>query len=129
MSLIPKIKKFLREELGLELHPHKMWLQHYSKGVKYLGCVLLPHRIYIVNRTKGNFYNAIEKYNDMVKDCPPCQRKQIIPHFISTLNSYLGLLGHYHTYHIREREVYYHLSSWWTNHTQAKNFCRKLVRR
>ena len=59
-SLIPKIKDFLRLKLRLILHPNKIYLQHYTKGVKYLGAVIKPHRTYIANRTKGNFYEAIE---------------------------------------------------------------------
>lgn len=54
-SLIPEIKNYLIDELNLTLHPDKIYLQHYSKGVKYLGAVIMPNRIYIANRTKGNF--------------------------------------------------------------------------
>jgi len=47
-SLIPKIRSFLQNELQLELHPKKIYLQHFSKGVKFLGVVIKPHRIYPV---------------------------------------------------------------------------------
>ena len=60
-SVIPKLSDFLLSTLQLTLHPDKIYLQHYSKGVKYLGAVIKPHKTYIANRTKGNFYNAIEK--------------------------------------------------------------------
>jgi RNA-directed DNA polymerase len=62
-SVIPKLSDFLLSTLKLTLHPDKIYLQHYSKGVKYLGAVIKPHKTYIANRTKGNFYNAIEKQN------------------------------------------------------------------
>ncbi|OGT58852.1 MAG: hypothetical protein A3F43_01230 [Gammaproteobacteria bacterium RIFCSPHIGHO2_12_FULL_42_10] len=62
-AIIPKIAQFLNDELRLNLHPRKMHLQHYSKGVHFLGVTLKPHRIYIGKRTKGNFYNAIARHN------------------------------------------------------------------
>jgi len=55
-SLIKVIREYLKKELKLVLHPKKVYLQHYSKGVKYLGAVIKPHRIYIANRTTGNFH-------------------------------------------------------------------------
>ncbi len=47
-SLIPKIRDYLKNELQLELHPKKIYMQHFSKGVKFLGVVIKPHRIYPV---------------------------------------------------------------------------------
>ena len=55
-SLIPKISNFLLSNLQLTLHPNKIYLQHYTKGVQFLGAKIKPYRIYIGNRTKGNFY-------------------------------------------------------------------------
>jgi len=37
-----KIKAFLSSHLKLTLHPRKTYLQHYTKGVKFLGAVLKP---------------------------------------------------------------------------------------
>jgi RNA-directed DNA polymerase len=58
-SLIPVISNYLNNELKLKLHPKKIYLQHYTKGVKFLGTVIKPNRIYIANRTKGNFINTV----------------------------------------------------------------------
>jgi RNA-directed DNA polymerase len=58
------------------LHPDKIYLQRYSKGVKYLGAVIKPHKNYIANRTKGNFYNAIEKQNQIARDHKPTKEEQ-----------------------------------------------------
>ena len=46
--LIPHLSNFLLQNLQLVLHPNKIYLQHYSKGVKFLGAVIKPNRIYIV---------------------------------------------------------------------------------
>ena len=58
-SLILEINDFLELKLMLTLHPKKIYFQHYKKGVKYLGVIIKPYYICILNRTKGNFYQAI----------------------------------------------------------------------
>jgi len=65
---ISYIRDYLKEKLHLELHPNKIYLQHFSKGVKFLGAVIKPYRIYIASRTKGNFYKAIEKQNKIARN-------------------------------------------------------------
>ena len=49
--LIPVIETYLKENLALQLHPKKIFLQHHSKGVNFLGATIKPHRRYISNRT------------------------------------------------------------------------------
>ena len=112
-NLIPQIAEFLQSRLQLTLHPNKIYLQHYSKGVKYLGAVIKPNRIYIAKRTKGNFYRAILEMNKIVE-----VEKLTIDEkaeFLSIMNSYLGILKHYRTYNLRRKMIEKHLSlGWWT---------------
>nr|NQU93847.1 hypothetical protein [Bacteroidota bacterium] len=110
-SLIPKIRNYLQMELRLELHPKKIYLQHFTKGVQFLGAVIKPHRIYIANRTKGNFYHAIQKQNKIARDHKPTKEERAA--FLSSMNSYLGILKHYKTYRLRKRMIRKHLSGWW----------------
>jgi|TARA_B110000211_G_scaffold218248_1_gene262850 hypothetical protein len=70
-SLIPLIRHWLQDQLQLSLHPRKIYLQHYSKGVQFLGAVIKPNRIYIAKRNSGNFYDAIVKQNALVKERKP----------------------------------------------------------
>jgi hypothetical protein len=58
------------------MHLKKIYLQHYTKGVKFLGTVIKPNRIYIANQTKGNFYESIEKQNLIVRDHKPDREEQ-----------------------------------------------------
>ena len=113
-SLIPKMKEYLRDHLQLELHPNKIYLQHYSKGVKYLGAVIKPYRIYIANRTKGNFFEAIENQNQIARDHKPTMEEQ--KKFLNSMNSYLGIMKHYKTYGLRKRMLFGNLSAWWWNY-------------
>jgi len=112
-SLIPKIKSFLELKLRLTLHPKKMYFQHYTKGVKYLGAVIKPHQTYIANRTKGNFYQAIERLNLIARDHRPTKEEK--GKFLSSMNSYLGIMKHYKTYRLRKRIIIKTLSGWWWN--------------
>lgn len=126
-SLIEPIRAYLKNELHLTLHPNKIYLQHYSKGVQYLGAVIKPHRIYIANRTKGNFYNAIEKHNKIARDHLPGKTKQKIvttiskcnptkaerKDFESSMNSYLGIMRHYKSFNLRYRFVFKSLDKQW----------------
>lgn len=98
-SLTSKIKNYLELKLRLTLHPRKIYLQHYAKGVKYLGAVIKPNRIYIANRTKGNFYRAITKINDVFKN--EDINKQKLSKILASTNSYLGLMSQYKTYNLR----------------------------
>jgi len=113
-SMIPKLSAFLLSNLKLTLHPDKIYLQHHLKGVKYLGAVIKPNRIYIANRTKGNFYNAIEKQNQIARDHKPTKEEQSA--FQSSMNSYLGIMKHYKTYKLRKQMLFKNLSGWWWNY-------------
>ena len=65
-----KLCEFMKEDLHLTLHPRKIYLQHFSKGVKFIGSVIKPGRNYIGNRTKGNFFQKIQEYNHMAENNP-----------------------------------------------------------
>ncbi|MFH1563816.1 MAG: reverse transcriptase domain-containing protein [Nitrospirota bacterium] len=88
-SLIPNFTNFLLSTLQLTLHSRKIYFQHYTKGVKFLGAVIKPYRIYIANRTKGNFYEAIEKQNKIARNHKSTKDEQ--GKFLGSMNSYLSL--------------------------------------
>jgi len=124
-SLIEPIRTFLMKNLKLELHPKKIYLQHYKKGVKYLGAVIKPHRIYIANRTKGNFYEAIEKQNVIARDHKPSKGEQ--KDFLCCMNSYLGIMKHYKSYKLRKKMIFKELSAYWFNHVYMSGGISKFV--
>lgn len=97
-----KIQDFLQKYLKLELHPQKFYLQHCSKGVKFIGAVIKPNRIYIGTRTKTNLYQRIYKQlPHMAKSLD--NTLETLPYFMSSVNSYLGFMRHYNTYNLRSR--------------------------
>ncbi|MDD3262529.1 MAG: RNA-directed DNA polymerase [Candidatus Absconditabacteria bacterium] len=92
-SLLPIIKRYLTEKLQLTLHPNKIYLQHYSKGVKFLGAYLKPWRIYIHRRTLENFKRKM-------KQLPLLGNKK---EELNIINSYLGILRHGKNFVFRKR--------------------------
>jgi RNA-directed DNA polymerase len=125
-SLIPVISNYLNDELKLKLHPKKIYLQHYTKGVKFLGTVIKPNRIYIANRTKGNFYNAIQKHNEVIEvRRKPSREDQNA--LLSSMNTYLGIMKHYKTYNLRKRMLNKHLNGYWWNHVYLSGGVAKFV--
>ena len=84
----------------MNLHPQKVYLQHCLKGVRFIGAVIRPNRIYIGNRTKYNLYRKI--YTELPKMAEDVEQTfENLEHFTSSVNSYLGFMRHYNTYHLR----------------------------
>lgn len=91
------------KEKGLTLHPAKVYLQHYSKGVEMLGYKLRFDRMLPSDRIVHNFKwktkCTLRKAAESV-----AYRYGNAEHFMQTVNSYLGLLGWCNSYRLR-REV------------------------
>jgi RNA-directed DNA polymerase len=113
-DLIPVIRNYLSQELGLELHPKKIYLQHYSHGVSYLGAIIKPGRSYVANRAKGNFYNSL-KIAEQDLDRLPIEALDVERRrkYVSTLNSYLGLFAHHKSYRLRRKIMSRDIKGWW----------------
>jgi hypothetical protein len=78
------IQNFLKNELGLQLHPNKVFLKTLGSGVDFLGWVHLPTHRVLRTATK-------RKMMCKLKNNP---RKE-------TVQSYLGLLGWGNTYKLK----------------------------
>ena len=101
-SCIPMIREFLREQLGLTLHPRKMYFQHISKWVLFLGTFIKPYRKYIGKRTKWNYYELIWNINIRLSD--PTRLSDLEQdRILAQMNSYLGLLSHTQSYRLRSK--------------------------
>lgn len=92
LSMLSEVRKFLKENLNLTLHPDKIYLQEVKKGVKFCGAVVKQKRLYISNMTMKSVYYAVDRYNS---------GRQDLQSFCQTMNSLFGLLGHFATYAIR----------------------------
>lgn len=106
-----RIREWL-EDVGLSLHPRKFYLQHYSKGVLFIGGMLLPGRMYISNRTMGFCFNAIERFNRAAEKDDAFVRNNAEA-FVATINSYLGMMRHFSSYNLRKSVMAKIALQWW----------------
>jgi RNA-directed DNA polymerase len=125
--MIQNIDSYLSTELNLQLHPHKIYLQHYTKGVAYLVAIIKPHRTYVGSRIKGNFYEAIKEQNEITKSQIPT--KSEVDAFVTIMTSYLGIMKHHKTYKLRRQMITQNLSENWWKYTYATNNFGKFIMR
>lgn len=100
-----KVDRYLWENLGLNLHPRKVYLQHFSKGVGFLGVYIKPYRKYMGARTKRNFKRKIRSWNRHLTARQIHLEPEEALHLESSINSYLGIMKHYNTKVLRKRAV------------------------
>lgn len=84
-NLIPKMKYFLGDNLGLLIHPDKTYIKTVYSGINFLGWTNFPYYKILHPTTKKRMLRKI-------KENPT----------ITSLNSYLGLLKHGNTYKLKK---------------------------
>ncbi len=99
-SMIPKIKNYLEKELQMTLHPRKTYLQHYKKGVEFLGVLIKPRRSYVTKRIKKSFWEAVESINEKLEKGKLTEEKEM--QILSRINSFLGVLTHSNTHNLKK---------------------------
>lgn len=97
-----KIDAFLREKLLIQLHPMKKYFQHYTKGVLFVGAMILPGRTYISNRTRAHLIDTIHKHNRLLE---ADRGEENAEHFVQSLNSFFGMMRHHNSYGVRRKAV------------------------
>lgn len=80
-SLIEPIRIFLKDNLELGLHPHKVSIQSWHQGVDFLGYVLRPYATTIRTKTKQRMLLRVNENN---------------------LSSYLGICSHANGYRLSQ---------------------------
>lgn len=92
LSLVPKIRTFLKERLGLDLHMGKLHIVDVSMGVEFLGAFVRKFRTYISRSSIGRTVNSILTMS--IADKEKVWR---------SVNSFLGMMAHYRSYFVRCR--------------------------
>ena len=90
LDQVPKVREFLADELGLQLHMGKLHVREVSQGVEFLGAFVKPYRDYISNKTLVRIEQNVKTID--LRD---------IGHAEASINSYLGVLSHSASYNIR----------------------------
>lgn len=97
-SLQQPITKFLESQLGLTVNDNKTTIRDVRYGIEFLGAYLKPRRRYVSN-------TALQRIRTKVPSLRVQENGELLR---SRLNSFLGILSHFKTYHIR-RELFFHL--------------------
>lgn len=95
-NLIELIKKFLYDELVLELHLKKVTIRKLHSGVDFLGYIIFPHHRLLRTKTKKRALRNLQKR--------VLEYKSGLISKISleqSLQSYFGVLSHANTYEFR----------------------------
>lgn len=143
LGLKENLKTYIYAKLRLRLHPKKVYLQHYTKGVKFIGAVIKPGREYIGNRTKGNFYAKIIHFNrewdasaerqlrTERRQQTECSqgggRRSLAADMLASINSYLGFMIHYKTFKIRRKMLEKYLLPIWKRYVYVGENLEKIV--
>ena len=101
-------KEMLLRLTGLLFHADKVYVQHVSKGVKFIGSVIKPGRTYLSNRTVGRMWTMLE---GMERHCKRLARRrrarredvEVVEQDVCSCNSYMGFMVHHATYGLRRR--------------------------
>ena len=90
LAQVPKVREFLWDELGLELHQGKVHIQEVHKGVEFLGTFVKPYREYVSNRTLERMQKKLQQVNLRNREAA-----------LRSVNSYLGIMSHTASYNLR----------------------------
>ena len=100
----PLIYDFAKDNLDLTISKDKFYLQPIRHGVKFIGSMIMPGRVYCGNRVRGRLEEVLFK-NTPTEDN--------IDYLVSAINSYLGLISHYSSYNIRKELLIDKLPDQW----------------
>ena len=96
-----KIEKFLKETLGLTLHPNKRYIQEVNKGVEFLGVVMYKKCVVPSKRFKNSLAQGVAEVGMGYRD-------------VSAICSYLGRLKHMDGKKLTAQVFKY--MGWWYNY-------------
>jgi len=92
MSLVPHIRKFLADSLGLELHMGKLSVTDSQYGTEFLGAYVKPYRTYASN-------DSLRRMMRNIRSMGTADKEKVY----RSVNSFLGVLSHHRTYRIRRQ--------------------------
>ena len=96
---LTEFDQFLKEELGLALHPKKIYLQPAKIGVPFLGAYIKPNYIMAGKRVLKNFMQKARGYEKLAQNHKPS--KEELNEIQASINSYLGIMRHYKSWRFR----------------------------
>lgn len=126
-KIILDINIYLKTNLWLNLHPKKIYLQHYKKWVLFLGVFIKPYRTYIRKRTIWYFYTKIQLLNNRLQHNVLKIDNRLKQDFLSIINSYLWFLNHHKSYKKRKHLLLNQVNASFWNYFYINNLFNKII--
>jgi hypothetical protein len=133
LSLFPELRRRLAEK-GVRLNERKFYDQPYQHGLEFLGSHIRPNRIHLNAKTISRCKSKIIGMNKC------WDKEKELEHFLSSMNSYFGLLKNRTDYH-KIFELMRMCSLEWWNYcfynvrkkcitaTPSRNYKKRILRR
>lgn len=125
-DIISQLSHFLLSHFQLKIHPNKIVLKSVIEGIPFLGQIIKPHCTYIGNRTKNNFYQAIQEINKVMAVVPQFTWQQLCD-IRATLNSYLGCMHHTNSFKLRKSMLDRLIQRFYDFYLVDRNFKKVLI--
>jgi len=84
-----KVDGFIKNELGLKLHPQKIQLRKLRQGIDFLGYIILPRYVVLRVKTRRRIFKKIRCNLEKLKQGSISKES-----FNQSLQSYYGILKH-----------------------------------
>ncbi|MCD8184875.1 MAG: RNA-directed DNA polymerase [Bacteroides sp.] len=99
--LIPQLRSFLEEELGLTLHPNKVFLQQMHKGSAFLGVFVKPYRRYLLRKIKSRISKRMAGIDRYLSGLNKEMNRDELLYISCVANSYMGYMRHMACYRFK----------------------------
>lgn len=106
LSKMPELRRRLAAK-GIRLNEKKFYCQQYWKGLEFLGSHIKPTRLILNDSTYARFLSRIEEFNSLA------EKYDNIDRFVSSVNSYLGLLKSRTSYRRIQKVIGKIAPEWW----------------
>ena len=106
LSKLPELRVRLAAK-GVRLNEKKFYCQQYWKGLEFLGSHIKPTRLILNDSTYARFLSRIEEFNSLT------EKYDNIDRFVSSVNSYLGLLKSRTSYRRIQKVIGKIAPEWW----------------
>lgn len=123
------INKWLRER-GHRLHPRKVYLQHFRKGVLFVGGMIRPGYVLMGHRSIGFATDYIREQNQLIERVGGQVTKEEVAHFVASMNSYLGMTLQFQAFGV-SHDMIGSLSPLWYRHayfTRRGRRCKMVLK-
>ena len=121
---------YLQNNLSVSLHNDKKYMQHYTKGLAFIGYVIKIDRVYLSNRTYGHFDDRLRMIEEKCKAIgnsePHINSITALNRILSSVNSYIGFTVHTNGYAKRLKLLLKYESVYRFVYLKGKNHVMKI---